>query len=118
MHTHYTTSPHEQYEPYVFALRDAIPLADERYRGYWANKIAWLDDIRAAGFNSIVHPDVFLVHAPHTHTASMFAGRVRLAYLKHKLLFDNCQRREPYYPVALVDDPTFCASALGTSVGR
>lgn len=99
---------HLQYEPYVFALRDAIPLADERYRGYWANKIAWLDTIGAAGFGFAVHPDVFLVHAPHAHTAGMFAGRVRLAYLKHRLLFDNCQRREPYHPVVLVTDPEFC----------
>ncbi len=104
--------PHtQQYEPYFIALRDAIPLADERYRGYWANKIAWLDDIRAAGFDHVVHPDMFLMHAPHTHTSTdMYNGRVRFSYIKHRLLYDNCQRSLPYYPVVLVDDAAFCGA--------
>ena len=63
------------YEPWGLALRQQVPLFDERFRGYGMNKIVWSQAIAAAGFKFMVHHDAFMVHQPHAESCAKMVWR-------------------------------------------
>lgn len=66
-----TTEPypvkHETgFEPYILMLKEHVPYYDERFRGYYFNKVEQLLHISTQfGLPFIVHPSSFVVHVPH-----------------------------------------------------
>ena len=66
-----TTEPypvkHETgFEPYIVMLKEHVPYYDERFRGYYFNKVEQLMHISTQlGLPFIVHPSSFVVHVPH-----------------------------------------------------
>jgi len=54
------------FEPYVLMARKAVPWYDERFRGYYWNKVCHLMHIAFQNrFSFVVHPEAFVVHVPH-----------------------------------------------------
>ena len=49
-------------EPYFIARKDAIPPYDALYGGMLGDKVEQLNDMRAAGFRFVLHPDAFVVN--------------------------------------------------------
>eukprot|EP00890_Picochlorum_soloecismus_P000346 jgi/Picsp_1/1311/NSC_04792-R1_glycosyltransferase-like protein large1-like len=55
------------FEPYILMAKKYVPYYDERFRGYYFNKVEQLLHISSQlGFPFIVHPTSFVVHVPHT----------------------------------------------------
>lgn len=55
------------FEPYILMSKKYVPYYDERFRGYYFNKVEQLLHISTQhGFPFIVHPTSFVVHVPHT----------------------------------------------------
>ncbi len=54
------------FEPYILMLKEHVPYYDERFRGYYFNKVEQLMHISTQfGLPFIVHPLSFVVHVPH-----------------------------------------------------
>jgi glycosyltransferase-like protein LARGE len=54
------------FEPYILMLKEHVPYYDERFRGYYFNKVEQLMHISTQiGLPFIVHPSSFVVHVPH-----------------------------------------------------
>ena len=66
-----STDPYEVeyqigFEPYIMMLKKFTPYYDERFRGYYWNKVQHLMHISLQdSFRFVVHPDAFVVHVPH-----------------------------------------------------
>lgn len=54
------------FEPYVLVSKTKVPWYDERFTGYLGNKILHTQTMVYWGFGFAVHPNVFLVHYPHS----------------------------------------------------
>ncbi|XP_022240712.1 LARGE xylosyl- and glucuronyltransferase 2-B-like isoform X1 [Limulus polyphemus] len=56
----------DMYEPYVLLKNTpSLPLYDERFRGYGMDKITYIMELCAAGYQFVVLPDVWITHLPH-----------------------------------------------------
>ena len=66
-----TTEPYEikhetGFEPYILMLKEHVPYYDERFRGYYFNKVEQLLHISTQlELPFVVHPTSFVVHVPH-----------------------------------------------------
>lgn len=66
-----TTEPYEikhetGFEPYILMLKEHVPYYDERFRGYYFNKVEQLLHISSQlQLPFVVHPTSFVVHVPH-----------------------------------------------------
>lgn len=66
-----TTEPYQVqhevgFEPYILMLKEHVPYYDERFRGYYFNKVEHLLHISTQfGLPFVVHPSSFVVHVPH-----------------------------------------------------
>lgn len=54
------------FEPYILMSRKFVPYYDERFRGYYWNKVEHLMHISLQNrFSFVIHPTSFVVHVPH-----------------------------------------------------
>ena len=54
------------FEPYIMLLKKFVPYYDERFRGYYWNKVQHLMHVSMQNsFTFVVHPEAFVVHVPH-----------------------------------------------------
>lgn len=54
------------FEPYILMLKEHVPYYDERFRGYYFNKVEQLLHISTQfELPFVVHPTSFVVHVPH-----------------------------------------------------
>jgi hypothetical protein len=67
------------FEPYIIGKRDVLPHYDERFSGYGMNKISFIYEVYAMGFQFVVLPNVFLMADNHpeskwslTHNVGVF----------------------------------------------
>lgn len=73
-----TTEPYKVvyetgFEPYIMMHKKYIPYYDERFRGYYWNKVQHLMHISQQNdFDFIVHPTAFVLHAPHAKANSKY----------------------------------------------
>jgi len=58
---------HPQYEPYVLLPRKAVPRFDESFAGRGFDKISFIYELFASGFQFWASPDSFVVHMPGPH---------------------------------------------------
>jgi hypothetical protein len=76
-----TTKPYEvQYEigfePYIMLLKKFVPYYDERFRGYYWNKVQHLMHISMQdSFTFVIHPEAFVVHVPHRKPSTKMRTR-------------------------------------------
>ncbi|KAL4420519.1 hypothetical protein ABPG75_010175 [Micractinium tetrahymenae] len=91
------------YEPYIMMHRDYVPFYDERFRGYYWNKVQHLMHISLQnGFNFLVHPTAFVVHVPHKKPSTKWLTRKMGQKEKNHMLFDNAlfhMRQQDFVPV-------------------
>lgn len=56
----------DMFEPYTLLKNTpTLPLYDERFRGYGMDKITYIMELYAAGYQFVVLPDVWITHLPH-----------------------------------------------------
>lgn len=72
-HTLYPVEYQFRYEPYVIVAKRFIPWYDERFRGYYQNKIEHLAHLSGLGTQFLVHPRHFVVHVPHNRSVARAA---------------------------------------------
>lgn len=54
------------FEPYIIILKRYVPYFDERFRGYYWNKVEHLMHLSVQQrISFLVHPETFVVHVPH-----------------------------------------------------
>lgn len=76
-----STEPYEVeyqigFEPYIMLLKKFAPYYDERFRGYYWNKVQQLMHVSLQNsFKFIVHPQAFVVHAPHKKPSTKIRTR-------------------------------------------
>lgn len=58
------------YEPYLLTAKAYTPWYDERYRGYFSNKISHRRYYSTLGVRHIVHPTAFVLHMFHYHVTT------------------------------------------------
>lgn len=91
------------YEPYIMMHRAFTPFYDERFRGYYWNKVQHLMHISLQnGFNFLVHPTAFVVHVPHKKPSTKWLTRKMGQKEKNHMLFDNAlfhMRQMDFVPV-------------------
>ncbi|CAH1783095.1 unnamed protein product [Owenia fusiformis] len=64
----------DKYEPYVVLRKnDKVPLYDERFDAYGMNKVSFIMELKAAGYEFLVLPDSWAIHLPHMPTPFNFA---------------------------------------------
>ena len=64
------------FEPYILLPREAVPFYDERYRGYYWNKVSHLMHLSLQqGVVFAVHPSAFVVHVPHPKPSTKWLTR-------------------------------------------
>ena len=61
------------YEPYVIVAKRYFPWADERFIGYYRNKVSILEYMYSLGVKYMVHPNVYVMHRPHLKSATFQA---------------------------------------------
>jgi hypothetical protein len=94
----------EHYEPYVVMAREAVPLYDERFRGYGMNKISHLYAVASQGTRFKVLPAQFVIAREHAKSNSwkqtfgtsadpVQKVRVALLYRRFKQDIDRAQRQ-------------------------
>ncbi len=54
-----------EYEPYIIADKEALPLWDERFVGYGFDKVQHIAELHFAGFKFMVLPEVYVIHLDH-----------------------------------------------------
>eukprot|EP00096_Caligus_rogercresseyi_P012646 TRINITY_DN5364_c0_g1_i1.p1 TRINITY_DN5364_c0_g1~~TRINITY_DN5364_c0_g1_i1.p1 ORF type:complete len:743 (+),score=142.12 TRINITY_DN5364_c0_g1_i1:258-2231(+) len=79
------TSPYkiqwaEDFEPYVMVHKDLIPKYDTRFVGFGWNKVSFILELFASGFEFIVLPNVFMVHMPHAPSLDIARFRSSASY--------------------------------------
>lgn len=61
------------FEPYILMHRRYVPYYDERFRGYYWNKVQHLMHIsQQHEFKFVVHPSAFVLHVPHAKANSKY----------------------------------------------
>ncbi|CAH1799982.1 unnamed protein product [Owenia fusiformis] len=78
----------DKYEPYVVIRKhDNMPLFDERFGSYGMNKVSYIMELKAAGYEFLVLPNCWLTHLPHENTKdkNLFINS-RIEELKNRLL--------------------------------
>jgi glycosyltransferase-like protein LARGE len=72
------TAPYEivyerMFEPYVLVAKKYVPWFDERFIGYYRNKVEHLEHMYSLGVKYKVHPYAFVLHRPHLKSATFQA---------------------------------------------
>lgn len=102
-HSAYPVKYEVGYEPYIMLHRDYTPFYDERFRGYYWNKVQHLMHISLQnGFNFLVHPSAFVVHVPHPKPSTKWLTRKMGQKEKNHILFDAAlfhMRQMDFVPV-------------------
>lgn len=81
----------DKYEPYLLLFRhDELPSFDERFTGYGMNKISFINELFASGYQFLVLPDVWITHLPHrlSSYSQHFMHSVRQRLKNRALRFD------------------------------
>ncbi|KAI1306474.1 LARGE xylosyl- and glucuronyltransferase 2 [Halotydeus destructor] len=58
----------DKYEPYVILEKQHAPFFDEQFTGYGMNKVTYINELFAAGYQFEVLHDAWLTHWPHKST--------------------------------------------------
>ncbi|XP_040569954.1 xylosyl- and glucuronyltransferase LARGE2s isoform X1 [Lepeophtheirus salmonis] len=79
------TSPYkiqwaEDFEPYIVVHKDLVPKYDTRFVGFGWNKVSYILELFASGFDFIVLPNVFMVHMPHAPSLDIARFRSSSSY--------------------------------------
>lgn len=75
----YKVNYQASYEPFLILARDTVPHADERFVGYGANKLVFVQTLNASGFTFHVHGSGYAIHVPHAKTR---AANIFIAHRK------------------------------------
>jgi glycosyltransferase-like protein LARGE len=103
-----TTEPYEvQYEigfePYIMLLKKFVPYYDERFRGYYWNKVQHLMHISMQdSFTFVIHPEAFVVHVPHRKPSTKMRTRRSGQKERNHVMFLEAledMKRERFVPV-------------------
>jgi len=103
-----TTEPYEvQYEigfePYIMLLKKFVPYYDERFRGYYWNKVQHLMHISMQNsLTFVVHPEAFVVHVPHRKPSTKMRTRRSGQKERNHVMFLEAledMKRERFIPV-------------------
>ena len=70
----YRVSWSPDYEPYVVVRSDALRY-DERFVGFGWNKVSYIMELDARGFEFVVLPDPFILHLPHAPSRDISSHR-------------------------------------------
>lgn len=104
------TVPYEySAEPYVM-VKPPVPWFDESFVAYGQNKVAWLHELAAAGFQYTVVPGVFIFHA-HIESAARGSKREKDYKIGWSCWRQFLDRVEAEYGYALAD-PCWAAVLL------
>lgn len=91
------------FEPYVLMARKLVPWYDERFRGYYWNKVCHLMHIAFQHrFRFIVYPEAFVVHVPHKTPPTKWRTRASGQKEKNYALFSEAitdMKRGRFVPV-------------------
>ncbi|CAH1772632.1 unnamed protein product [Owenia fusiformis] len=64
-----TTNYQNSYEPYIIIRKhDNIPVFDERFSAYGMNKVGFMMELKASGYEFVVLPDCWVTHVPHENS--------------------------------------------------
>ena len=58
-------------EPYIIGLKDALPPYDQRFRGYFYDKVSFISQLNRMRMRYTVHPSFYVVHLPHHKSYSV-----------------------------------------------
>lgn len=84
----------EGYEPYIMIAKKYVPWYDERFVGYYRNKVAHLEHMYSLGIQFTVHPDAYTIHRPHPPSSSLQSGgHVESGHFRRMLQLDSNVRR-------------------------
>lgn len=93
---------HPQYEPYVMLPRNVVPRFDESFAGRGFDKISFIYELFARGFDFWASPDVFVLHMPGPHQLEATScndtappAQTRTASTESQLEDEVAQRRNP-----------------------
>lgn len=82
------------YEPYIIISKKYVPWYDERFVGYYRNKVSHLEHAYSIGIQFTVHPGAYVIHRPHAPSLSMQSGgRFRSGHLRRMVQLDDNVRR-------------------------
>jgi hypothetical protein len=98
------------YEPYILIAKKYVPWYDERFMGYYRNKVSHLEYTYSIGIQFTVHPEAYVIHRAHAPSPSMLVeGRIGSGHLRRMVHLHNSVRRAlsegVYSPVS-----TLCTS--------
>ena len=104
------------FEPYVIIAKEFVPWYDERFVGYYRNKVSHLDHMYSIGIDYFVHPHAYVLHRPHPPSVAfrMSGASTRSHFERMLRLYGMLERdmsRGVFVPVT-----SFGASCHTTSV--
>ena len=70
----YRVSWSHDYEPYIVVRSDALKY-DERFVGFGWNKVSYIMELDAQGYEFVVLPDPFIIHLPHAPSRDISSYR-------------------------------------------
>ena len=91
----YSITYEKMFEPYVIVARKYVPWYDERFIGYFRNKVEHLEYMYGLGLQYAVHPSAYVIHRPHPKSAAaQLQGTERLADCKRMLYLHETVQKE------------------------
>jgi hypothetical protein len=110
-----TTEPYEiehetGFEPYILMLKEHVPYYDERFRGYYFNKVEHLLHIsKQFELPFVVHPNSFVVHVPHAKAKTKWSTkRSGQKERNHAMFLDAMEDIKQYRFVPVTSFPHLC----------
>ena len=70
----------QDYEPYVVLPTELSPMFDSRFVGFGWNKVSYIMELVAAGFDFWALPSVFVIHMPHAPSLDIAKFRSSKTY--------------------------------------
>ena len=75
----YRVSWSHDFEPYVVVKSNALRY-DERFVGFGWNKVSYIMELKAKGYEFVVLPDPFIIHLPHAPSRDIYSHRQSKQY--------------------------------------